>query len=399
MKMKSSLALKKCCEPNFYQRKTIGLQCFLVVCVLLGMAGTVMSAGDVIAKDYHKRKQLPERLRGINVAGPWADLTNPATFQRYAEWGVNLVRVNIKHDARLVHMDQEVKAVVPDFMLPYQVVIARLDTMVRLARQHGIFLIFSAASIAGRDQKTVAEESLTGKNKERFSDHLVEFWRFLALRYRDSDTVIGYDLLSELRTDWELSVWHEELSLKVIRNIRQIDNDSWLIIEPGVWGFPEAFSELQPLKDPRSGEARIMYSFHMYAPHMYTHQGIKGRPKKGVYPGRLKMFPKSFLTRWDADKLREYIDAAISFKKQHNVRMIVGEFGVVRWAEGREVWVKDLLTLFEVEGFDWAYHSFSGWNGWNPSFMADEPESRESYGMADSEVLRILKKNWERNFE
>jgi hypothetical protein len=342
-------------------------------------------------------KELPPRLRGLNTQGPQPPLVTEATFRRFAEWGVNVVRINLKPDTGIKPNADEKGADVPPAMQPYRVGIARLDRMAEMARARGIYLIPCAAGLVGRDQKDVAEDGTAGQNRSGFADHLVAFWEFMARRYRDNPAVIGYDLLNEPHTKWEVAVWREELAPRVIRAIRAIDANTWLVFEPGPWGLPGAYDQLTPLTDPRPGEPRIMYSFHFYAPHNYTHQGIRGKPREGTYPGMLQMFPTSPVIRWDAKHFRKYVAGVVAFKERYGVRMFVGEFGVVRWAPGAATWVKDAIGLFEDVHFDWAFHSYAGWNGWNPTFAPGAPADGKTDGGYESEPLKVLEKNWARN--
>jgi len=163
--------------------------------------------------------------------------------------------------------------------------------------------------------------------------------------------------------------------------------------------MPTGYKTLTPLQDPRGDESRIVYSFHMYAPHNYTHQGIGKRPRGLVYPGMLKMFPGSPVKHWDRETLAEYIKPALDFKRKHGVRMYIGEFSAVRWAPGRAEWVEDVISLFEADSLDWSFHSYTGWNGWNPTFPPDAKGSNEPDGGHQGERLRVLKKYWARNGE
>jgi hypothetical protein len=59
----------------------------------------------------------------------------------------------------------------------------------------------------------------------------------------------------------------------------------------------------------------------------------------------------------------------IRFKNAHpDKRILVGEFGVLRWAPGAHQWLTDCIALFEEYGWDWCNHSPSGWNGYNATY-------------------------------
>jgi hypothetical protein len=109
------------------------------------------------------------------------------------------------------------------------------------------------------------------------------------------------------------------------------------------------------------------------------------------------MFPGSETEYWDKEKLREKLKYVIEFQQKTKCRIMIGEFGVVRWAPGREKWMKDVLELFEEYGWDWAFHSLNSWNGWNPTFGPNDPETGEADGYLDTETFQWLKAGWARN--
>ena len=41
------------------------------------------------------------------------------------------------------------------------------------------------------------------------------------------------------------------------------------------------------------------------------------------------------------------------------------EFSAVRWAPGADLYLKDLISIFEENGWDWTYHAFREWRGWS----------------------------------
>ena len=249
----------------------------------------------------------------------------------------------------------------------------------------------------GRNRLNLWKDGQTGENTAAFVENLATFWRYVASRYKDNPTVLGYDLLGEPHTKSVVRIWRKTIAPRLVREIRGVDSKTWIIFQPGPWGMPNGYRTLQPLQDPRRGEPRIAYGFHMYAPHNYTHQGIGKRPRGLVYPGMLKMFDGSPLKYWDRKALESYMKPALDFKKRHGVPMYVGEFSGVRWAPGRGKWVGDVISIFEKYDVDWAFHSYTGWNGWNPTFPPDAKGSNEPDGGYESEQLKVLKEYWALN--
>jgi len=66
---------------------------------------------------------------------------------------------------------------------------------------------------------------------------------------------------------------------------------------------------------------------------------------------------------------------------------------VARWARDAGLWTRDLVSLMEEAEIGWLFHSIAGWNGWNPSFKASDPENKLPFGRG-SPSLELLKHYW-----
>jgi len=200
--------------------------------------------------------------------------------------------------------------------------------------------------------------------EKRYQDKLIEVWDRIARRYKGREVVYAYDLLNEavegVVADGLLN-WRE-LATKATEAIRAVDPGKPVVFEPSPWGGPDGFDTLEPLDLDR-----VIYSFHMYRPHNFTHQGVYDDKTGIVYPGRIDG------ELWDKERLREEMLPAIEFQEEFNVHMYVGEFSVIRWAPGDSgyCYLCDVIDLFEEYGWDWSYHAFREWDGWSAEHGPD----------------------------
>ncbi len=205
--------------------------------------------------------------------------------------------------------------------------------------------------------------------QQRYQDKLIEVWDRIARRYRGRQIVYAYDLLNEAvegtvgdgLLDWR------DLATKATRTIRAVDPCKPVVFEPSPWGGPDGFDFLEPLDLDR-----VIYSFHMYRPHNFTHQGV-GNNRVGIsYPGRIDG------ELWDKEALREAMRPAIEFQQVYNVHIYVGEFSAIRWAPGDSAYhyLRDAIDLFEEYGWDWSYHAFREWDGWSVEHGGDRADRR-----------------------
>jgi len=173
---------------------------------------------------------------------------------------------------------------------------------------------------------------------------------------------IAYDFFSEPLVITPLGkrvtppAWNEYLG-QMVNHIRALDKQSWIVVSAGPGMNPSGFRDLRPVKDNK-----VIYNVHMYLPTQYTHQGIADIPLGVTYPGKIKG------AYWDKKKLGEELEVVHDFQERNHVPIWVGEFGAMRWAQGAEQYLKDLVEIFEGHEWGWAYFSGTGFHGWNPNY-------------------------------
>lgn len=94
----------------------------------------------------------------------------------------------------------------------------------------------------------------------------------------------------------------------------------------------------------------------------FTHQGVNNNPDGVPYPGMIEG------QYWDKEKPSEYLQPIRDFQMKHNgIPIFIGEFSASRaGGDASNVYLKDLIDLFEVEGWSWAYHDLRGGAMWDP---------------------------------
>ncbi len=217
-------------------------------------------------------------------------------------------------------------------------------------------------------------------SEKRYQDKLIEVWKKIATRYKGREVVYAYDLLNEAvegavspgLLDWR------GLATEAAEAIRAIDPGKPVVFEPSPWGGPDGFDALTPLDIDR-----VIYSFHMYRPHRFTHQGVYDSKAELVYPGVIDGL------KWDKERLREAMRPAIDFQRQFNVQIYVGEFSAIRWAPDNSAYryLRDVIDLFEEYRWDWSYHAFREWDGWSVEHGPDRRNRRPAETPTDRQKL------------
>jgi hypothetical protein len=223
---------------------------------------------------------------------------------------------------------------------------------------------------------------------------IVRKWGQVARRVKSYPALQAYDLINEpvvppaLPARGALAQWHA-LAEAIARELRAADPDTPLLVEPTPWGLPSSFWRTEPL-----GLPGLVYSFHFYEPHGFTHQGLPGQPTAVTYPDK----------SWDRTRLSQAMDEARRFAARHKLPMFVGEFSCVRWAPAGSCprYLADAVALFEAEAWGWAYHCWRCYQGWDAEVHQEVPQAQRAghlpeHRRADSPSVQLLKKAMQRN--
>jgi hypothetical protein len=302
---------------------------------------------------YGATVELPPKLRGISTSEKYfkADL-----FTLMAQTDANVIRVGFSVDSTNPPTAQNPLA-------PYATNLATLDAALPLARAAGIRIILCAAETYGWSPSVFQGSAIDLAN---YRTNLANFWSAMAQRYLNEPAIIAFDILNEPNTDYfHQGQWYTNVMPAAVAAIRGVNSNIWLVVESEYQGAAGGFSTMPVLNDPQ-----VIYSFHFYSPHSYCNQGILSYVGyTATYPGSNSMWGVPPYTFWNQETLRNEMLDAINFKNAHpDKRILVGEFGVLRWAPGADKWLSDSIELFEEYGWDWCNHSPSGWNGYNVTY-------------------------------
>src|ERR1700733_5470509 len=210
---------------------------------------------------------------------------------------------------------------------------------------------------------------------ERFA----AFWRMFAQHYSswDADRVF-FEVLNEpeMRDEYR---WYG-VEAKLCAAIRQGAPNHTIIAAGGQWEDDDDMVFLEPLPDPN-----VIYVFHFYEPHIFTHQGagwgayfwhwVKGlhypsSPENATQVAAAVPEPRDRLQvirygqdHWDASRIEAEINQAADWARQRNVPLICNEFGVYRAyadPQDRARWITDVRTTLERHKIGWAMWDYSG---------------------------------------
>jgi len=301
----------------------------------------------LLPEQLDRRSDLP-RLRGVMYGpkGKEADLRTLATWQgnlirwQFYSWELSQPQ-NRKDLARYDRWIDEM--------------IAEVDRWLPLCKQLGLRVVI--------DLHTPPGGSDAGQgamfNDRACQGKFIEVWDKLATHFKNQPAVWGYDLVNEPvegTIGQGLMDWHT-LADYVAKRVRAIDAKKAIFIEPGPFGGWDNLPFFQPIDVPG-----IVYSVHLYEPLKFTHQGVLDGFSVGInYPGDIDG------VHWDKAALHRVLEPVRQYQLDYNVPIYIGEFSAIRWApdDSAAAYLRDAIDVFEEFGWDWSYHAFREWHGWN----------------------------------
>ncbi len=210
---------------------------------------------------------------------------------------------------------------------------------------------------------------------ERFED----FWRALARHYSGlNPDYVFFEVLNEPEMTDRFR-WYG-VEAKLASAIREGAPQNTIIAAGANWSADDELLFLEPLRD-----TNVVYNFHFYEPHVFTHQGATW----GVgwwhyvhglaYPSNRESAEKAALLvpdavnrlpilrygmeHWDADRIQMEIGQAAEWGRKWNVPLVCNEFGVYRPnvdPRDRAAWIQDVRTALEKYGIGWAMWEYDG---------------------------------------
>jgi len=321
--------------------------------------------------------QRASRLRhGINLSGWFAQVYDPRgyTKEHFETWttaqDIALIKSMGFDHVRLSVNPQPMFSGRHGFEIAAEPM-AALDSAVKMILDHGLAVVIDLHPEGDLKSKLATEDA--------FVEELGDFWRVLAKHYSTVDPErVFFEILNEpeFRDRYR---WYG-VQAKLATAIREGAPQHTIIAAGANWSADDELIFIDPLRD-----ANIIYNFHFYEPHIFTHQGATwGSPYwphvRGLkYPGNRENAAKVAegvpeainrlfvirygLDHWDATHIDAEVGQVAEWAKRWNVPVVCNEFGVYRNFSDpadRAAWISDVRTSFEKYGIGWTMWDYSG---------------------------------------
>jgi endoglucanase len=358
---------------------------FRITCVLLAsLSGLSLPAQTVATASSMPPVSLstvpasrPAHLRrGINTSGWFAQVYDKRgyTKEHFQSWttaedialiqamGFDHVRLSVDPQPMMVNHRPEA---IPAEYLGY------LDAAVKMILDRGLAVVIDLHPDSEFKTRLAKDDS--------FVQEFADFWRVLAQHYSTWD---AERVFLEILNEPEMSDRYRwsGVQAKLAAAIRDGAPQHTMIASGARWSDDDDLVFIEPLRDPN-----VIYNFHFYEPHIFTHQGatwssyswhwVKGlhypsSPESAakVAAGVPDAVDRLAVIRygedhWDAARIDSEIAQVAEWARQRGVPVVCNEFGVYRdYADpkDREAWIHDERTALERHGMGWAMWDYSG---------------------------------------
>lgn len=298
--------------------------------------------------------------KGINVTLQTS--YRPDDFAKIASWGSRVIRLVIQADPAQPQGRKLIDSSTLSFTVQGMDI---LDQAVGLAKAAGLKVVLDMHTYPGHEG---AKIWLNDQYWTVFKNN----WKSIAKHFKNETSVLGYDLMNEpnvvdsldepertmtvvrMRTgSWAMPENWKGTSKdylmhmdEIAKDINSIDSSKAIIVEGwGLFGAGENFEWMETLS-----ACNVVYSFHMYSPHNFTHSG-----RGNIDPDIWYDHDQQFVLMEKSSR------APKAFSQKYSVPIWIGEFGVTYFSENRggDRWMDDAMQLFEKNGWGWAYWTYS----------------------------------------
>ena len=355
------------------------VKCVRLLVVALGVTALLVASSGMpqTSQDSGLAKRRAAHLRyGINLSEWFAQVYDQKgyTKEHFETWttaqdialikAMNFDHVRLSVNPQPIFRGKQADRIPEDYL-------GYLDAAVKMILDQGLAVIIDVHPDSDFKEKLVADNEFV----EQFAD----YWRALAKHYSSWNAdLVFLEILNE--PEFKDRYRWEGVQSKLVVAIREGAPAQTIIVAGGNWSADNELLFIDPLRD-----ANIIYNFHFYDPHVFTHQGATWSTnyvhylKDLPYPSNPEnveqaaaLVPDAVnrlavihygMDRWNAARIDEEISQIAAWGKRWNVPLTCNEFGVYRKTASptaRAAWISDVRTTLERYGIGWTMWDYSG---------------------------------------
>jgi aryl-phospho-beta-D-glucosidase BglC (GH1 family) len=336
-----------------------------------------MATTPLLSQDSSLAHRRAAHLRyGINLSEWFAQVYDPKgyTKEHFETWttaqdialikAMNFDHVRLSVNPQPMFLRNQADRIPADYL-------AYLDAAVKMILDQGLAVILDMHPDSDFKQKLVADDSFV----EQFED----FWRAFARHYAATNPdLVFFEILNE--PEFRDRYRWEGVQSRLTAAIREGAPAHTIVVAGANWSADNELLFMEPLHD-----SNIIYNFHFYDPHIFTHQGATWTTNFQHYLADLpypstpenvrtaaNLIPDAVnrlsairygLDRWNSARIDAEFDQIAAWGKRWNVPLTCNEFGVYRKTanpQSRAAWLADVRASLEKRGIGWTMWDYSG---------------------------------------
>ena len=225
--------------------------------------------------------------------------------------------------------------------------LGRIDAALALCDKYGLKAVLDLHKTPGYSFDA-GEKEAGFFESESYQERFYWIWETLAEWFGGMSDRVAFELLNEVTEARYLPAW-KRISRECVRRIRFFAPDTIILLGSYNWNSARTVPELDAPYDDK-----MVYNFHFYEPHVFTHQGAYWMPE--LQNTRMAYADCGASEQWFEDFLAPAIEKA----KKENCELYCGEFGVIDVVPPEEAvkWFRDLHKVFERHGIAHAVWSW-----------------------------------------
>ena len=276
-------------------------------------------------------------VKGINLGGWFSQcdyseerlngFITEKDFEKIASWGFDHVRLPVDYN---IIQDKDGNMLEEG--------LARIDTAVAFCEKYGLKMVLDLHKTPGFSFDP-QENELGFFASEKYQELFYGIWECFSARYGSRPEMMMFDLLNEITDPEFLPVWIG-ISAECIRRIRKNAPETPVLLGSYHHNSVCAVKDL-----PAPPDGNVLYSFHCYEPHSYTHQGAYWEAGVRDISERMS-FDESGTS---AGMFEELFSSALEKAEAEGAELYCGEYGVIDVVPPEDglKWFKTINGVFE----------------------------------------------------
>jgi endoglucanase len=269
-------------------------------------------------------------------------------IEQIASWGMDHIRLPVDYT---ILEDDEKPFIYKEEGFEH------IDNCIKWCREYRLNIVLDMHKLPGFC--FINPDGSTLFDDKAMQERVIKLWQYLTVRYIHERDNILFELINEI-VESDSSRWNL-LAKRLVDEIRHIDKDRYIIIGGNNYSAVTELKNIDILNDEK-----IIYNFHFYEPHIFTHQKASWVKASRVfnqelnYPGKfegLKEFTQkyseyAYLVEYadetmNRELLKKLLQPAADFINYTRKQLYCGEYGVITNApmQSRINWHKDFVDI------------------------------------------------------